>query len=132
MLHALRLDRQSFVMIVGGGAVLDAAGYAAATAHRGIRTVRMPTTVLAQADSGVGVKNGVNAFGTKNFLGTFAPPFAVMNDAGSSRRLAGATRSPGMAEAVKVALIRDPEFFAWLEAHAERARVRARRRRSAS
>ena len=80
VLHALGLDRQSFVVIVGGGAVLDAAGYAAATAHRGVRRVRLPTTVLAQNDSGVGVKNGVNAFGAKNFLGTFAPPFAVIND----------------------------------------------------
>ena len=68
------LDRQSFVVIVGGGAVLDMAGYAAAIAHRGVRVIRIPTTVLAQADSGVGVKNGVNAFGKKNFVGTFAPP----------------------------------------------------------
>src|SRR5689334_9982605 len=74
------LDRQSFVVIIGGGAVLDMAGYAAAIAHRGVRVIRLPTTVLAQADSGVGVKNGVNSFGKKNFVGTFAPPFAVIND----------------------------------------------------
>ena len=59
---------------VGGGALLDVAGFAAATAHRGVRHVRIPTTTLAQADSGVGVKNGINAFGKKNFIGTFAPP----------------------------------------------------------
>ena len=75
-----RLDRHSYVAAIGGGAVLDVVGYAAAMAHRGIRLIRFPTTVLAQDDSGVGVKNGINAFGKKNFLGTFAPPFAVIND----------------------------------------------------
>jgi 3-dehydroquinate synthase len=119
VLHALGLDRQSFVVIVGGGALLDAAGYAAATAHRGIRTVRLPTTVLAQGDSGVGVKNGVNAFGVKNFLGTFVPPFAVLNDRRFLESLGRRDTIAGMAEAVKVALIRDPEFLAWLEAHAD-------------
>ena len=74
------LDRQSFVVVVGGGAVLDMVSFAAAIAHRGIRVVRMPTTVLAQADSGVGVKNSINLFGKKNFAGTFVPPFAVIND----------------------------------------------------
>ena len=93
------LDRQSFVAIVGGGALLDAAGYAAATAHRGIRTVRLPTTVLAQADSGVGVKNGVNAFGVKNFLGTFVPPFAVLNDRRFLESLGRRDTLAGMAEA---------------------------------
>ncbi len=74
------LCRHSYVVAIGGGAVLDAAGYAAATAHRGIRLIRVPTTVLAQDDSAMGVKNGINAFGKKNYLGTFAPPFAVIND----------------------------------------------------
>jgi 3-dehydroquinate synthase len=60
--------------------VLDVVGYAAATAHRGVRLIRVPTTVLAQDDSAVGVKNGVNLFGKKNYLGTFAAPFAVIND----------------------------------------------------
>ncbi|HSF93072.1 MAG TPA: hypothetical protein VLA51_12830, partial [Paracoccaceae bacterium] len=55
-------------------------GYAAAIAHRGVRLIRMPTTVLSQNDAGVGVKNGINALGRKNFLGTFAPPFAVIID----------------------------------------------------
>ena len=64
---------------MGGGAVIDMAGYAA-TAHRGIRLIWIPTTVLAQNDSGVGVKNGINALDKKNFLGTFAPPVAVLND----------------------------------------------------
>ena len=80
--------------------------------------MRLPTTVLAQADSGVGVKNGVNAFGVKNFLGTFVPPFAVLNDRQFLESLGRRDTIAGMAEAVKVALIRDPEFLAWLEAHA--------------
>jgi len=123
-LHAdmqrLGVDRQSFVLAIGGGAVLDAVGYAAATAHRGVRLVRMPTTVLAQNDSGVGVKNGINAFGTKNFLGTFAPPFAVVNDAALLTTCHPRDLRSGMAEAVKVALIRDAAFFDWLETHAAR------------
>ena len=119
-LHGLGLDRQSFVVIVGGGALLDAAGYAAAVVHRGLRVVRIPTTVLAQDDSGVGVKNGINAFGKKNFLGTFAPPFAVLNDASFLRALPRRETIAGMAEAVKVALIRDAAFFEWLQRHATR------------
>ncbi len=118
-LHALAIDRQSVVTIIGGGAVLDMAGYAAAIVHRGVRVVRVPTTVLAQADSGVNVKNGVNAFGAKNFLGTFAPPFAVLNDARFLATLDRRDVVAGMAEAVKVALIRDATFFAWLEEHAD-------------
>jgi 3-dehydroquinate synthase len=113
-----RIDRHSFVLIVGGGAVIDAAGYAAATCHRGLRTVRMPTTVLGQNDSGVGVKNGINAFGSKNFLGTFVPPFAVVSDATFLERLPRREAVAGLAEAVKVALIRDPVFFDWIEANA--------------
>jgi 3-dehydroquinate synthase len=118
--HEARLDRQSFVLIVGGGAVLDVAGYAAATVHRGLRVVRLPTTVLAQDDSGVGVKNGVNGCGAKNLVGTFAPPFAVINDARFLETLSPRDKRAGMAEAVKVALIRDPAFFDWLEASAGR------------
>jgi 3-dehydroquinate synthase len=110
--HAL--DRHSFVVIVGGGAVLDMAGYAAAIAHRGLRVIRIPTTVLAQADSGIGVKNGVNAFGKKNFVGTFSPPFAVLNDIRFFETLGRRDIISGMAEAVKVALIRDRTFFQWL------------------
>jgi 3-dehydroquinate synthase len=117
-LHAQRIDRQSFVLLVGGGALLDMGGFAAATAHRGVRVIRVPTTVLAQADSGVGVKNGINAFGKKNFLGTFAPPFAVLNDARFLMTLSPRDRTSGMAEAVKVALLRDAAFFRWIEEHA--------------
>jgi 3-dehydroquinate synthase len=114
-----RLDRHAAVLVVGGGAVLDAAGYAVSTAHRGLRCVRVPSTVLAQCDGGVGVKTGVNGFAAKNFAGTFAPPYAVIDDFALLRTLPLRDARAGMAEAVKVALIRDPEFFAWLEANAD-------------
>ena len=99
--------------------MLDLIGYVAATTHRGIRHIRIPSTVLAQNDSGVGVKNGVNAFGYKNMLGTFVPPVAVINDSAFIDVLPGRDKRAGMAEAVKVALIRDGEFFSWLEEKAE-------------
>ncbi|MGH8720721.1 MAG: 3-dehydroquinate synthase [Burkholderiales bacterium] len=116
-LFELRLDRHSYVVAVGGGAVLDAVGLVAATTHRGVRHVRIPTTVLAQNDSGVGVKNGVNLQGVKNFVGTFAPPFAVLNDPEFVLKLPDRDKIAGMAEAVKVSLIRDAEFFTWIERH---------------
>jgi 3-dehydroquinate synthase len=116
-LFDLHVDRHSYVVAVGGGAVLDAVGLVAATTHRGVRHVRVPTTVLAQNDSGVGVKNGVNLLGVKNFVGTFAPPFAVLNDYEFIASLPDRDKIAGMAEAVKVALIRDGEFFTWLERH---------------
>jgi 3-dehydroquinate synthase len=103
--------RHSFILVMGGGAVLDAVGYAAATAHRGIRLIRMPTTTLAQNDAGVGVKNGINAFGKKNYLGTFVPPYAVINDFEFLNTLSARDRRAGIAEAVKVALIKDGKFF---------------------
>jgi 3-dehydroquinate synthase len=116
--QAARMDRHSFVVIVGGGAFLDMVGYAAATVHRGLRVVRVPTTVLGQNDAGIGVKNGINAYGAKNFLGTFAPPFAVLNDVRFLETLPRREAIAGMAEAVKVALIRDAAFFIWLGEHA--------------
>lgn len=109
-----KIDRQSFVVIIGGGALLDMAGYAAAIAHRGIRVVRVPTTTLAQGDSAVGVKNGVNAFGKKNYLGTFAPPWAVINDRDFLQTLPPREARSGMSEALKVSLIRDAKFFEWI------------------
>ncbi len=117
-LYELGMDRQSIVLIIGGGAVLDMAGYAAATTHRGVRVIRVPTTLLSQADGGLGVKNGINAFRVKNFLGTFAAPFAVVNDVRFIDTLPARHRTSGMAEAVKVALIRDGAFFDWLAANA--------------
>ena len=121
-LSELAIDRHSYIVAVGGGALLDMAGYVAATTHRGVRHIRVPTTVLAQNDSGVGVKNGINAFGKKNFLGCFAPPHAVLNDLGFLRTLHPRDRISGIAEAVKVALIRDAMFFEWLEANVDALR----------
>lgn len=118
-LAATKLDKQGVLLAIGGGAVLDAAGYAGSITHRGVRIVRMPSTVLAQNDAGVGVKTSVNAFGSKNFLGTFAPPFAVVNDVELLGTLPERDARAGLAEAVKVALIRDASFFQWLEQNAE-------------
>ncbi len=109
------LDRHSYLAVIGGGALLDVGGFAAATAHRGIRLLRIPTTTLSQNDSGVGVKNGINSFGKKNFTGTFAPPWAVLNDLRFLETLPGREWRAGIAEAVKVALIKDAAFFEQIE-----------------
>lgn len=118
-LYEHHIDRHSYVIAIGGGAVLDAVGLVSTTTHRGVRHIRVPTTVLAQNDSGVGVKNGVNLNGVKNFVGTFAPPFAVLNDLDFVLALPERDKIAGMAEAVKVALIRDRGFFEWLESNVD-------------
>lgn len=105
------LDRRSYVVVIGGGAVLDAVGFAAAIAHRGIRLIRIPTTTLAQADSGVGVKNSVNLFQKKNWVGTFAVPWAVLNDRQLLKTLSDRDFVCGFSEAVKVSLLKDADFF---------------------
>ncbi|MCG7602019.1 3-dehydroquinate synthase [Halomonas sp. McH1-25] len=117
-IHRLGIDRHAYVIAIGGGAVLDAVGFAAATAHRGVRHIRIPTTVLAQNDSGVGVKNAINTHGVKNFTGTFAPPWAVLNDFDFLSTLSRRERVAGIAEAIKVALIRDGDFYRWMEGNA--------------
>jgi 3-dehydroquinate synthase len=117
-IHQNNIDRHAYLIAMGGGAILDMVGFAAAIGHRGIRHIRMPTTVLAQNDSGVGVKNGINYFGKKNFLGTFSPPVAVINDFNFLNTLDERDWRSGMSEAVKVALIKDAAFFYWLEDHA--------------
>ncbi len=109
-----KMDRHAFVIAIGGGAVLDAVGFAAALFHRGLRLIRVPTTVLGQNDAGVGVKNAINFLNTKNLLGTFAPPFAVLNDLDFLRTLPDAAWTGGIAEAFKVAIIKDAKFFARL------------------
>lgn len=113
------IDRHSYVVVIGGGAFLDVIGFAAATGHRGVRLVRFPTTTLSQDDSGVGVKNGINAFGKKNFIGAFAVPYAVVNDFRFLHTQPELTRRAGLIEAVKVALVRDGEFFDWMEENLE-------------
>lgn len=116
--HLHGIDRHSYIAAIGGGAVLDMVGFAAAISHRGIRLIRIPTTVLSQNDSAVGVKNSINAFGKKNYLGTFTPPFAVLNDFNFLESLEDRDWKSGISEAVKVALIKDLEFFEWLEKEA--------------
>ena len=124
VMNEATLCRHSYVVVIGGGAVLDVVGFAAAMAHRGIRLVRVPTTVLSQDDSAIGVKNGINAFEKKNYLGTFAPPFAVINDLRFLPTLEDRDWRGGISEAIKVGLIRDASFFDFIEAHAGRLKGR--------
>ncbi len=111
------IDRHSYITAIGGGSILDLVGYVAAVSHRGINHIRIPTTVLSQNDSGIGVKNGINRFGKKNFLGTFAPPVAIFNDDLFLTTLDQRNWRAGIAEAVKVSLIKDAAFFDWIEMH---------------
>ncbi len=112
------IDRHSYIIAVGGGAFLDVAGFAAATAHRGIRLLRIPTTTLSQADSGVGVKNGINFMGRKNYLGTFAVAWATLDDFLFLHSQPLPLKRAGLAEVVKVAVVKDASFFNWLETNA--------------
>lgn len=114
-----KIDRHSYVFAIGGGAFLDVIGFGAATAHRGVRLVRFPTTTLSQDDSGVGVKNGINAFGKKNWIGSFAVPYAVVNDFAFLHTQPEGVRRDGLVEAIKVALVRDGAFFEWMEDNAQ-------------
>jgi 3-dehydroquinate synthase len=120
------LCRHSYVVAVGGGSALDIIGLAASLVHRGLRLVRIASTVLAQNDSAVGVKNGIDAYGMKNFAGTFAPPFAVLIDYDLLDTLPDKYWIGGMAEAFKVAIIRDRDFFGYLWEHADALRRRDR------
>lgn len=114
MMSDARLDRHSYVMAIGGGALLDVVGYSASLVHRGVRMIRLPTTVLAQNDAGVGVKTAINDPAGKNYYGTFAPPHAVVNDLDFLNSLPDEDWRGGIAEAFKVAMIKDGEFFRWL------------------
>jgi 3-dehydroquinate synthase len=118
------IDRHSFVVAIGGGAVIDMVGYAAAIAHRGVKLIRIPTTVLSQNDSAVGVKNSINTFGKKNFLGTFAPPYAIINDSEFLNTLEQRDWISGIAEAIKVALIKDASFFKYIVQNAHNLKER--------
>lgn len=109
--HLHAIDRHSYICVLGGGSVIDTVGFAAALAHRGIRLVRIPTTTLSQNDAAIGVKNSINAYKKKNFTGTFAPPFAVINDFNFLYTLSDRDWRCGIAEAIKVALIKDISFF---------------------
>jgi 3-dehydroquinate synthase len=118
-INEAKLCRHSFVIAIGGGAVLDMVGFGAATAHRGIPIIRLPTTSLSQADGGLGVKNGVNYFAKKNWLGSFVVPHAVVNDFAFLHGLPPRHRRAGLIEAVKVALIRDAAFFEFIAARVD-------------
>jgi 3-dehydroquinate synthase len=109
------IDRHSYVLAIGGGAFLDAVGFAVSTAHRGVRLVRFPTTTLSQDDSGVGVKSAINGFGKKNWIGSFGVPYAVINDFDFLAGQDAEASLSGLIEAVKVALVKDGEFFEWIE-----------------
>lgn len=114
------IDRHSYVLAIGGGAFLDMVGFAASTAHRGVRLVRVPTTSLSQGDGGVGVKNGINYFGKKNWVGSFSVPFAVINDFAFLESLDDTSRRAGIIEAIKVALVRNKKFFVEIEELSDR------------
>lgn len=111
LVNEYKLCRQSYIVVLGGGSLIDAVGYAASSAHRGIRLIRIPTTVLSQNDSGVGVKSGINYFGKKNFLGNFNPPYSVLNDSDFLITLPDNLWKSGISECIKVALIKDINFF---------------------
>ena len=116
--------RHSFVVVIGGGAVIDMAGYAASVAHRGVKLIRIPTTVLSQNDAAIGVKNGINAYNKKNFIGTFAPPYAIINDIDFLTSLEQRDWIAGVAEAIKVALIKDEFFFKTIKENAIKLKER--------
>lgn len=116
-LVAARLNRDGMVLALGGGVVGDIAGFAAASYQRGIAFVQLPTTLLAQVDSSVGGKTGVNHPGGKNLIGAFHQPAAVITDTDTLSTLPDRELRAGLAEIVKSALIADADFFAWLEGH---------------
>ena len=119
-----RFDRSATVVALGGGVVGDLAGFCAATFQRGVGYIQVPTTLLAQVDSSVGGKTGVNHPKGKNMIGAFHQPRAVVADTGVLATLPERELSAGLAEVVKYGLIRDPELFDWLEANAEPLRRR--------
>ena len=113
----LGADRKTFVAAVGGGVIGDLVGFVAATFARGLRLVQVPTTLLAQVDSSVGGKVGVNLPGAKNMVGAFWQPVAVVIDSDVLATLSEREYRSGLAEVVKYGVILDADFFQWLEAH---------------
>lgn len=119
-----RCDRQTTVVALGGGVIGDLAGFAAAVYQRGVPLLQAPTTLLAQVDSSVGGKTGVNHPLGKNMIGAFHQPRAVIVDTDTLNTLPDRELSAGLAEVVKYGLIRDLEFFTWLEARMDRLLAR--------
>jgi 3-dehydroquinate synthase len=124
VLIANRFGRDSCVVALGGGVVGDMSGFAAACYQRGVPFVQMPTTLLAQVDSSVGGKTGVNHPGGKNLIGAFHQPAAVFADTDTLRTLPDRELRAGLAEVIKYGLIVDEAFFAWLETNASRLLAR--------
>ena len=119
-----RYDRRCCLVALGGGVVGDMAGFAAACYQRGVSFVQVPTTLLAQVDSSVGGKTGVNHPLGKNMIGAFHQPLCVVADTDSLETLPDRELSAGLAEVIKYGLIDDPVFFAWLEANVDALRAR--------
>ena len=119
VLVANRFGRDCAVVALGGGVVGDMAGFAAATYQRGVAFAQVPTTLLAQVDSSVGGKTGVNHPGGKNLIGAFHQPVVVVADTGTLATLPARELRAGLAEVIKYGLICDADFFAWLEAHVD-------------
>lgn len=116
-LIAARFERKATLIAIGGGVVGDIAGYAAATFLRGIAFIQVPTTLLAQVDSSVGGKTGINHPLGKNLIGAFHQPRAVLTDLNTLDTLPKREFVAGMAEVLKYGFIRDGQFLSWLEAH---------------
>ena len=117
-------DRSTTVIALGGGVIGDLAGFAAATYQRGVPFIQLPTTLLAQVDSSVGGKTGINHPSGKNMIGAFYQPRVVMADTDTLATLPERELRAGLAEVIKYGLIRDPSFFAWLETNLERLLAR--------
>ena len=124
VLVANRFARDACVVALGGGVVGDMAGFAAACYQRGVDFAQVPTTLLAQVDSSVGGKTGVNHPGGKNLIGAFHQPVAVFADTDTLATLPDRELRAGLAEVIKYGLIVDAEFFDWLEAHAAKLLAR--------
>jgi len=118
-----RFARDCTLVALGGGVIGDMVGFAAACYQRGVAFVQVPTTLLAQVDSSVGGKTGVNHAQGKNMIGAFHQPRVVVADTDTLRTLPGRELSAGLAEIIKYGLIRDPEFFVWLEMNMDRLRA---------
>jgi 3-dehydroquinate synthase len=115
-----RCDRTTTIIALGGGVIGDLAGYAAATYQRGIPFIQVPTTLLAQVDSSVGGKTGINHPRGKNMIGAFWQPRLVVADTDTLNTLPDRELSAGMAEVIKYGLIRDLPFLEWLEANLDK------------
>jgi shikimate kinase / 3-dehydroquinate synthase len=114
-----RCERKTTLIALGGGVIGDLAGFAAATYMRGMPLIQAPTTLLSQVDSSVGGKTGINHPLSKNMIGAFYQPRLVVADIATLDSLPDREFAAGMAEVIKYGLIRDPEFFEWLERNME-------------